>query len=147
LKLSKDEVRRAVKIGTITPDVQREIRKVKLENNQTVLMQIADASELAEMQMAKLRDLIKERRTKADHARRARLAAAKSQKLVGDPVVPIPLGKSAANVTWEQFEQVWKNSEAYRLLLLSSFGIRERFYQEYATPLISPGYETSSGRT
>jgi len=146
MKLSKEEVQRSSKIARIAPQVQREIRKLKLANKQDVLLQVAKAGGSVADQISFLRDLAGRKRVKTPRPS----ATSFSEQALGQMTVsPDVLGmtgtsdRGADQLNYRQIVTEWENGRLRWMLTECERRDRERFVKECILPMV--GSEGPSG--
>jgi hypothetical protein len=158
LGFKKDVVLRSRKMARIHPDVHRDIRESKFENNQKALLDISEAGATAAEQRAKLQELI-ERRSIAKQNRTNKKknivapldAAMASAKMPRDeranemPDVPEFLRRNRAKATYDQASGEW--SRCWAIVLALGPEDRQRFFEECLLPIVHLGPSADASGT
>lgn len=144
----KDMVLRSRKMARIHPDVHRDIREAKFDNNQKALLGISDAGATAAEQLAKLRELSERRsRGKQNRAKPKKNGIAPLVALIADremrrderanemPDVPAFLRRNSAN--YDQAKSEW--SRCRDIVLALDPEDRQRFFNECVLPIVHTG--------
>jgi|SRR5882724_883353 len=147
LGFAKDVVLRSRKMARIHPDVHRDIREAKFDDNQKALLDVSDAGATAVEQLAKLQELSERRsRAKLNRANPKKNDIAPLVAVIGDremprderghemPDVPEFLRRNSAKVTYDQVKNEW--FRCYNLVLALDQEDRQRFTDECAVPVV-----------
>jgi hypothetical protein len=150
LGFKKDVVFRSRKMARIHPDVHRDIRELKFDNNQQALLDISDAGVTAAEQLAKLQELLERRsRAKQNRINPKKNVVAPLDAVIADremprderanemPDVPEFLRRNSAKVTYDQAKNEW--SRCRDIVLALEPEDRQRFLNECVLPIVHTG--------
>jgi ParB-like chromosome segregation protein Spo0J len=132
---SADRMARSAKIAQITPEAESKIRELKLEDNQSALLNIAKAGVTADSQIAKAIEL-HQRPKKGSNSKGSLSESTEIDALAarGDGI-PLFLRRGAPETTFAQLKEQWHRN-LRELFLSCSKADRRRFVDDCLAPAL-----------
>jgi ParB-like chromosome segregation protein Spo0J len=149
---SADRMARSAKIAQITPEAELKIRELKLHDNQSALLKIADAGDTADLQIAKALELYarpKGKRVKEPVGTLPAVVGTTSTTAITSapadgggsemPDIPLFLKRNRLEIGYDRLKEEWERcDDLLGVISAADPAARRRFLDECVMPTLFP---------